>query len=354
MKKVLIYGEFPEYIQHGVSISNRINSTMLSDNDFEVNEVVEPSFFGCGRFKVCLLSFFSVFSSLFKIFKFRQSDCFYLNLPTSVLGIIRVFILVTWFSIINKEGKIVLHLHRGDFRQFYSPLKGFLKFLVRSTFKRIDCMFVLSKKYEVYFHEQFGLKCILLNNCIEEIFETLIIPENDKSHSNTKLLYLSNVIKEKGIFDLLEALKDTNGKYELTVCGKFKDVSTKVLFFRMAKGLNVNYLNSVSGKEKVSLIDAHDIFVLPSHNEGQPLSIIEAMARGKVIIATDVGFIKEMFWESYPLIIKPNQKKKLIDALHSSFELTHDISLRNRLIEQYLQNFSRAARVKSLLSIFNL
>ena len=43
-----------------------------------------------------------------------------------------------------------------------------------------------------------------------------------------------------------------------------------------------------------SLLDAVSVFVLPSRNDPMPLAVLEAMAAGKAIVATDVGCLKEM------------------------------------------------------------
>ena len=49
-----------------------------------------------------------------------------------------------------------------------------------------------------------------------------------------------------------------------------------------------------------------DIFVLPSRNEGFPLSIVEAMLAGRPVIATDVGSVREAVDEATGIVVPPD------------------------------------------------
>ena len=55
-----------------------------------------------------------------------------------------------------------------------------------------------------------------------------------------------------------------------------------------------------------SLLDAADIFVLPTHHEGMPLAIIEAMAKGLAVVASAVSGIPEQLGNTGRLITDPN------------------------------------------------
>jgi len=47
-------------------------------------------------------------------------------------------------------------------------------------------------------------------------------------------------------------------------------------------------------KKKIKIIDEHDIFVLPSKREGMPQALIEAMARGKIVVSSSTQGGKEL------------------------------------------------------------
>ena len=79
------------------------------------------------------------------------------------------------------------------------------------------------------------------------------------------------------------------------------------------------------------IIRAADIFILPSHYEGCPISILEAMAERRPIVATRVGGIPEQVrHEKEALLIEPGEPAALAGAI---VRLAGDESLRRRLAE---------------------
>lgn len=86
-----------------------------------------------------------------------------------------------------------------------------------------------------------------------------------------------------------------------------------------------------------------DLLVLPSTElEGFGLVVIEAMAMGIPVIASDVGGIRTILRDNYNgMLFRPNDAKQLTDKIR---EITDDVNLRNRLIsnayQTVLTNFS--------------
>ena len=82
-------------------------------------------------------------------------------------------------------------------------------------------------------------------------------------------------------------------------------------------------------QETALFLDALDIFTLPSHWEGLPVSIIEAMHAARPIVATNVGGIPEMLLDEHTaLLVPPRDPTRLAAALT---RLAEDSLLRNQL-----------------------
>ena len=72
-----------------------------------------------------------------------------------------------------------------------------------------------------------------------------------------------------------------------------------------------------------------DIFVLSSHSEGLPLSVIEAMSVGLPVVASDVGAMKEIIEHRKDgILVRPESVDDLVKALN---ELIEDDALRRNL-----------------------
>ena len=112
--------------------------------------------------------------------------------------------------------------------------------------------------------------------------------ENHKKLQNKKknLLYVGRIRKEKGVFSLIDIIKkDTD--INLTIVGEEeKGVNTETY-------KNIEFLKIVNDEQKlISLFDQHNIFILPSYTEGQPMALLESLSRLRpVIIFEDIQHV---------------------------------------------------------------
>jgi glycosyltransferase involved in cell wall biosynthesis len=86
------------------------------------------------------------------------------------------------------------------------------------------------------------------------------------------------------------------------------------VFIRKEGGRNIRYLGYQPSVAKY--LSAADIFVLPSLIEGFPLSVLEAMAMETVVIASNVGALKEIIEdEKEGFIVKPGSAKEISEVI---------------------------------------
>ena len=78
----------------------------------------------------------------------------------------------------------------------------------------------------------------------------------------------------------------------------------------------VKFEGWVSGDKKINMLNWADIFILPSHNEGLPISILEAMSYGMPIISTPVGGIPEVVKGNGVLVTPGNEIEIALSMRH--------------------------------------
>lgn len=77
----------------------------------------------------------------------------------------------------------------------------------------------------------------------------------------------------------------------------------------------MHFYGEIRHSEAIKLLSETSIFILPSYTEGFPNVILEAMALGKCIIATDVGAIPDILSDGAGIIIKPKNVDEITFAL---------------------------------------
>jgi Glycosyltransferase len=114
--------------------------------------------------------------------------------------------------------------------------------------------------------------------------------------------FVGRLVREKGIIDLISAFAVVAVKrpdVQLLVIGdkvtSERDIDTKEAVLRLIEGRGLSDKVIFTGRrtDVNELLAAMDIFVLPSYREGMPRSIIEAMAAGRPVIATDIRGCRE-------------------------------------------------------------
>lgn len=147
-------------------------------------------------------------------------------------------------------------------------------------------------------------------------FVDLMVKDNPNPSKNTytkstdqlKLLFVGRVVADKGIFDLLNAIKLSPSKTNLTIVGDGPDLP-QVIKFINNNNLNgqVDCKGQLSHDELDPIFNNSDVTVIPSDNnyEGFPRVIMESWSKGKPVIVTHVGGIKAFVCSGENGIIVP-------------------------------------------------
>jgi glycosyltransferase involved in cell wall biosynthesis len=166
--------------------------------------------------------------------------------------------------------------------------------------QRVSCSITVSENLERFLISNFGLKrerVITIPNGIEV--------DRFAKGQDTSYLYrefgidekariigsIGRLTEQKGMRYLIEAFSKVNHDVPDTMLIIVGDGELRGDLEKLSETLSIrdNVIFTGIREDTPELLELFDIFVLPSLWEGQPLTIMEAMAAGKPIIATDVG-----------------------------------------------------------------
>jgi glycosyltransferase involved in cell wall biosynthesis len=222
--------------------------------------------------------------------------------------------------------KVILHVHGAEFSLFYQKCGFFRKRWLTSILGVCNCMVALSSQWKR------DLQKISPVSDIRVIYNPTILRdisfESDDVHKKNpvQFLFMGRIGKRKGVYDIVESMRkvhSANVQVRLYGDGDMDQLQK----FVQEQGLDrcVKVCGWIDGSTKDATFRSADVLLLPSYNEGLPISVLEAMAYGLPVLATDVGGIPEAVIEGQNgFLISPGQCDVLaerIERLAGSLEL---------------------------------
>ncbi len=236
----------------------------------------------------------------------------------------------------RREGcRTILHIHGAAFDEFYDRAGVLTRRIIGSLLNRADRVLALSQSWKV------KLSAMSPRARISVIENAADIPPDVSPHRDggcCQFALLAKMDEWKGIDDLLTAcgiLRHDGFTFHVVMAGPAgsagddASLSTKIEQLDLAG--TVSYVGPLRGDAKGDLLRESHVYVQPSHHEGMPLAILEAMAHALPIVATRVGAVPEVLEDGHEgILVSPRRPDMLADALR---RLIVDPALRHRMAE---------------------
>jgi len=196
--------------------------------------------------------------------------------------------------------KIILFWHGFVSGGAQFPFKGGNKSIVCRCYKMSDAFIVLAKQFEKDLKRWGFNKPIFRETTTigEELIENGNIKRRQVPRNKRSLLFLSRIIREKGIIELIDAyslLKQKHPDFELFVAGDGEDLKYVTDYVTQKNIKDIHFLGYVTGEEKFNAFENGSIFCFPSYyGEGMPVAVLEAMALGLPLVSSQVSGLKDI------------------------------------------------------------
>jgi glycosyltransferase involved in cell wall biosynthesis len=225
--------------------------------------------------------------------------------------------------------KTIFHLHGGGFREFAQQQSGPLaRRWIRHTLESSSLVITLSESW-AQFVRGFApsARVAVLPNSVP-----LPAPDAGGAEEDGCILFLGRIEPAKGVFELLHAcalLAPRFPSIRLVLGGEGDADAVRRRAAELGVAGRVELPGWIGPEQRAHELRRAQIFCLPSHAEGLPMALLEAMAAGKAVVASSVGGMPEAITDGdNGLLVPPHASPALAAALAG---LLGDAALRRRI-----------------------
>jgi glycosyltransferase involved in cell wall biosynthesis len=296
---------------------------------------------------------------LFTLIVFRPDKIYY-TASVSGVAFYRDLLVSTLWKVYEKitTVDVFYHYHTKGIDRFVSLSSRSLKF-TKFFLKNVNVI-LLSPLLEKDFEKVKTYKRVLFlpngveNNYTDEEFEKYI---EKKDFKDIHILYLSNMIKSKGYFEVLKLAKLYSDKdYMFHFAGAWQDDQDEKEFFEFIEKNNLDkkviFHGFVNGNQKKELFEKASTLIFPTRYEKESFGLVavEAFSYGVPVISTDEGSLKSIINEKSGIVISD------LTDLSNAFEKMLDNFVNKETAvycrQRYLEKFSLEKFENNLVKVF--
>lgn len=350
MNRILVIGPSPTKSKGGMAT---VIQGIITDSELNSKQTIElHESYADGNVLFRLM--FSIVAFIRFMFIYDRYELFHIHMA-SYGSTFRKGYYIRFLKKRNK--KVILHVHGAEYLSFYNNLSESKKKKVKGIWEASNVVIALSEEWKRQFELLFNhKKIVVINNGIDT--EQYAKGKCCVDKANHNFLFLGRLGKRKGAYDIVSAVEKVHHEYpEILVymAGDGEVNQVRNLVDEKKLGENINVVGWIDFEKKIDLLKKVGTVVLPSYNEGLPMTLLEGMAAGKAIISTDVGGIPELVEDNQNgIIIHPGDVDALCQAMCKVIkekEFVQECSLNN--LNKIDNHFSRRKMHSEINNLFD-
>lgn len=223
---------------------------------------------------------------------------------------------------------------------------------IKKSFRTITVSNNLKKCILDYYHDLNNL-IVIPNGVDKESFSYIPhLSQHRKQKNSKRILMVGNLIKQKGQHLLVDALKRYEN-YNPAIRVYFVGMGELSSFIKansiLANGIRLIYLGFIPNDCLVNIYNKMDLFCLLSESEGNPNVVLEALASGLPVLATNVGDLSSIINEDNGYILESRDIKSILKGLEFCLNKNWD----REKISKSVNSLSWEVTVNKINTIFS-
>lgn len=254
----------------------------------------------------------------------------------------------------RKNIAIVNHIHGAEFGPFYENASERKRRLVRKVYGLCDQFIVLSAEWRDRIATIVPADRIhIVPNYSAPI--DIQTAENLWAHRKSQVLFLGEIGQRKGAYDLPDIIRGVRSvmpevRFVIAGSGDIDGVKSRL---HPSDIESVSFPGWVRGEQKQHLLEDSSLYLLPSYNEGLPMSILDAMGYALPIVSTNVGGIPQLVSEENGALAEPGDTATLANGIVDILQhRAQPCGMRSLAIVN--ERYSLNAHINSLIKVYEI
>lgn len=213
---------------------------------------------------------------------------------------------------------------------------GLNHYLTRQTLQKADAIITVSEAMRRYTVDEFGAAPDKIKTIVNG-FNTSVFHHRPQATERERLniapdeklmVYVGRFVEAKGLNELLAAFSNMAQADPLVRLALIGDGVMKAQLLQAIESAGLKEKIYLPGNlvpaQVASWIGASDLLTLPSWSEGYPNVVVEGVACGRPVVATDVGGTREILHAGNGILVRAKDVKSLQEGLTEALAKSWD------------------------------
>lgn len=234
-------------------------------------------------------------------------------------------------------------------KNFSNLIQAIIECVEKFTYRHADLNIVASNEDKFYLVKKYKVQDKKIHVIHNYIDTDLFKPIESKKYEK-RLVFVGRLDEQKNLFNLIEAISKTDFKLDIYGNGYLKN---ELIKFSRDLEVKVNFKGIINNSDLPNILNHYHYYILVSHYEGMPKTLLEAMSCGCVCIGTNVSGIREVIEDRVNGYLSENTSViEILNAIKKAVNHNQDQRISENARLKIMSDFALAKIVQKEKCLF--